>query len=485
MNRCARENKGGKCMRLGKHDKVLQALASMNPVQDGQAGDIQKRLQNGQKNLGEILSKILNAEMQISALDLSLADDAEKLDEVSAELYEVTKKVQAASEMTSLSSSEMVDAHENLSEMIQEVTQSSGKIHQEIEKSNDFLKEVIGLSKGTIQSSNEMKVDMTDLLTIIDSMNEVIEGINDISGQTNLLALNASIEAARAGEAGKGFAVVADEIRQLADDTKILTAHMDEFVGKIHNASQQSAASVTATVDSLEKMNIDLQQVMELNCSNSDNVRLITDSITNIAACSEEMFSSSTNVEEMMQQLKEDCDILSNSTQLLQDTSNKLHDTIGPVKEMESGLDDSLKTIGSMTKDVFFMLDNEIFINSVQGAVLAHKRWLATLETIKNSNIILPLQTNEHKCGFGHFYYSIQPANKEILTIWNGIEKKHKTFHGYGKELITQLQQGKQEEAEKIYQKAEQLSDELIQEFEEIISLAQRCNTNGINIFQG
>lgn len=63
---------------------------------------------------------------------------------------------------------------------------------------------------------------MEELLTVIESMNEVINGINVISGQTNLLALNASIEAARAGEAGKGFAVVADEIRQLADQTKEL-----------------------------------------------------------------------------------------------------------------------------------------------------------------------------------------------------------------------------------------------------------------------
>ena len=78
---------------------------------------------------------------------------------------------------------------------------------------------------------------MNQLSKIISQMNNVIEGINAISSQTNLLALNASIEAARAGEAGKGFAVVADEIRELADETKKLTASMGRFVADIHSAS--------------------------------------------------------------------------------------------------------------------------------------------------------------------------------------------------------------------------------------------------------
>lgn len=472
-------------MRKRKHDEVLHALSMMNPVANSQAQDIQKRLQNGQKKLEQILSRILSAEMQVSALDLALEDDAKKLDEVSTELNDITQKVQSASKITSTSSSEMVDAHENLSQMIQEVTENSSQIHQELEKSDSFLQEVIGLSNSTIKSSNEMKVDMTELLEVVDSMNEVISGINAISGQTNLLALNASIEAARAGEAGKGFAVVADEIRQLADETKELTNHMDEFVAKIHTASQQSAASVGTTVDSLEKINEELAQVMSFNKHNNNNVKAITDSITNIAACSQEMFSSSSNVEEMIHQLKEDCQILNDSSQLLQTTSQQIHNSIKPIKEMESGLDDSLKLIGEMTKDAFYMLDNEIFINSVQGAILAHKKWLATLENIKDSGIILPLQTNEHKCGFGHFYYSITPVNPEILKIWGKIEDKHKTFHGYGREMILQLQQGNTEESDKIYQQAVQLSVDLITDFEKIIELAQKCSADGKNVFQG
>lgn len=470
-------------MRKRKHEEVMNALSAMRPVDDQQAADIYQRLRAGKENIGQIIGQVLNAEMQISALDLSLADNAEKLSDVSSELSGMTKKLQDASESSSLSSTEMVNAHENLSEMIQEVTQNSGQIHSELEKSNDFLNDVISLSTETIQNSTEMKEDMTDLLKVIDRMNEVIEGINNISGQTNLLALNASIEAARAGEAGKGFAVVADEIRQLADGTKELTAHMDSFVGEIHSASQQSAASVTATVESLEKINSNLQEVLNLNSNNTRNVKSITDSITNIAACSEEMFSSTTNVESMMHQLKQDCSVLNESAQMLNETSEQLHGNIGPIKEMEAGLDDALKTFGDMMHDSFYTIDNDIFINAVEGAVLAHKKWLTTLELIKNNNVTVPLQTNEHKCGFGHFYYSVKPEYPGISVIWTRIENKHKDFHAYGKEMLQQVRGGKTSEAEATYKKAENLSKDLINDFEQIISVAKECSTNGINVF--
>lgn len=470
-------------MRKKQHEEVLKALSQMKPVKDSQAQIIQNRLSHGRTNLEQILKYVLESEIKMSALDLTLEDNVAKLDSVCNELSHVTRQVHSVSETTSLSSSEMVEAHENLSEMIQEVTERSGDIYQELEKSNNFLSEVISLSKATIQNSNEMKKDMTDLLKVIDGMNEVIEGINAISAQTNLLALNASIEAARAGEAGKGFAVVADEIRQLADGTKELTSHMDDFVQKIHIASQQSSSSVTTTVDSLEKINDDLSQVMQFNSSNSQHVKNITDSITNIAACSEEMFSSSTNVEEMVHQLKDDCSILTDSSAVLQNTSQKLHNNIEPIKEMETNLDESLKIIGNMATDSFYHLENDTFLGSVQGAISAHKNWLQVLENIKNNHIILPLQTNEHKCGFGHFYYSIRPARPEILSVWNGIEEKHSRLHHYGKELIQQLQQNDPTKVEEIYQSAEQLSIELIGDFEHIIALTKECSEKGYNVF--
>ena len=75
--------------------------------------------------------------------------------------------------------------------------------------------------------------------------------------------MDASIEAARAGEAGRGFAVVAEEIRELATETKSLTARMGAFVNEIQTASQKSSGSVDTTVKELEHINENIPDVVQ------------------------------------------------------------------------------------------------------------------------------------------------------------------------------------------------------------------------------
>ncbi|MBE0484177.1 MAG: PAS domain S-box protein [Bacterioplanes sp.] len=71
---------------------------------------------------------------------------------------------------------------------------------------------------------------MKGVLTVSETIIDIINTINGISEQTNLLALNAAIEAARAGELGRGFAVVADEVRNLAAHSRTASNEIDALV---------------------------------------------------------------------------------------------------------------------------------------------------------------------------------------------------------------------------------------------------------------
>lgn len=474
--------------KAAKNTNILHSFSQMKEMDySSESPDLQSaflRLRDGRKNIEAILERNWDAAQKISKLDLGIADDKDKMTASVQNLVQASEIIHNATQETTSIAGEVTHAHENLTNTIIGASEDAADVFKKIEDGQEELTAIRQLSTRTIDNSHEMKADMESLLELIDQMNEVIEGINSIQSQTNLLALNASIEAARAGEAGKGFAVVADEIRQLAVQTKELTGNMGAFVEHIEGASQKSAKSVALTIDSLDSINGKINSVWELNDLNQKSVGQISESISSLAAVSEEISSSINVLDTQISRMEEQCTSMRIETQHLEIVNTDLENSIKPIIEVEEELDESLKLIGQMSRDVFYMIDNEAFEKFVRNAIEAHKGWLKTLEDMKKQQTVLPLQLDEKKCGFGHFYYAVEPVNAEVRTIWDGLKDKHKEFHSYGKNMIQALFDEDYSKAQEIYQKAEKFSQELISDFEQIIEVSKKLAQQKIKIFE-
>lgn len=453
------------------YKKLLQSIAEMKEedyARQPELAAIYERLLHNRGEFESVLENDMNAVMQISSLDLMLEQYTKNLTNLSSDVANASEIIYQTSVDTTEVAERVNSQHQELTSTIMQTSEESRKVYEKIEEGQKELTGIRELSDQTILMSQDMQRDMDELSDVITHMNEVIAGINAISSQTNLLALNASIEAARAGEAGRGFAVVAEEIRKLAEETQNLTGSMGEFVEGIRNASEKSVLSTKNTIDALGVMTEKIGNVWEMNEENQKNVSLINESIESIAGVSEEIGGSMEEMESAAENIQEQCEKLKENAQDMYQVTEALEKVTKPVIEIEHMLDDAAKTMGKMSQDAFFTLEWHEFKKYIDNAIIAHEGWLKKLKEMVDGREILPLQLDDTKCGFGHFYFAMTPKTPEIRQIWKGLGDKHKKFHSYGASATQALMQKNFEKAESIYREAESYSRELLSDLEEI-----------------
>lgn len=451
-------------MAVRKKTSLIKSLSELREADYGKTPelkDIYDRLQNGRTQLAEVFDKNIKAVMQISSLDLTMQHQTEKI-------MDISRQVEAASAAIfgsvdeSVSMTDNNNRHEELTNTIIDVSGETDSVYRKIEEGQNELTTIKELSSHTMEISEKLQKDMDSLFKIIDHIGDIVSGIDTISMQTNLLALNASIEAARAGTAGRGFAVVAAEIRSLAEETQNLTGNMNEFLEEIRTASKESVQSTTDTMDALGSMAEKISNVWEINLENQNHVSKVNESISSIAAISQELSSSMT---EMENQLRD-------SIGFMKQVGDDLGQAVKPVVDIEKTLDDAVKQMGVMTEDDFYHLENFEFSRYVSNAISAHNTWLVNLKNMVKERTVMPLQLDDSKCGFGHFYYALTPKIPEVLPIWNALGEKHKRFHGYGAQVIQALKNEDYPQAQQLCREAEEYSKGLIADLQTIIKLA-------------
>ena len=469
-----------------KIDKIcLEAVAQLKETDytkaDPQIGQMYQRLVGGRSQLETVMESDLSAVTQISSLETTLTYYTDRLGGISSELANSTDTILQVSTETSRVAGEVSNQQEDLTKTILSASEECATIYKNIEDGQQQLTEIKDLSQTTITESGEMKDNMENLFDVIKHMNEVIDGINSISGQTNLLALNASIEAARAGEAGKGFAVVAEEIRKLAEETQKMTANMGEFVERIKEASGKSADSANAAVTAMNNMNEKINSVWKINDENQKSVGRITDSVSSLAAVSQEISSSMDEMATQASNIQKQCEEQQNETQKLLTIGINLKDAAAPVHQVEKDINAAITTIGEMGKDPFYVMDNSFFLKNMEKAETTYNEWVAFIKDTVDSKTVTHIQTSERKSAFSYLINAMQPQNEQVRAIWNKIVEDYKKVHETGKNVVKAVVNQEFDKAQQLFQEVENASKTIIAEIKQMESTVQQLSGQGLH----
>lgn len=263
----------------------------------------------------------------------------ESMRKLNRQLDSTLRHINDVSEQVAVGSGQLADSSQALAEGATDQAASIEELSANIENVSNIA---AGSAEGAQQAANQIadaareaeksREEINELTAAMERITEtsreienIIGAIEEIASQTNLLSLNASIEAARAGEAGRGFAVVADQIGKLAAD---------------------SAQSAVTTRELIEKSLQEIEKGNEITQHTAETIGTVLASMTSFAGAATSSAEESRSQAELLKQVELGIEQIST---VVQNNSASAEETSAVSEELSAQAESLKDLVGRFT----------------------------------------------------------------------------------------------------------------------------------------
>ncbi len=422
-----------------------------------------------------IIGKINRISEEIDSLSSSINQSSAAINQITQTVVNFVKQIENQS-------SAVVQTSTAVEEMNASIKNIDKITHSKKDKSEDLLELT---KKGKLQMISTNNI-VEKISKNLESVNSIINVINDIAAQTNLLSMNAAIEAAHAGVAGKGFAVVADEIRKLAESSASNSKHIAkdlkvivESIKEVTTSSSQSLSyydeiqiEASAFVDALDEI---INATKELSIGSNEIVNATTSLVEvteNIRTGSHEMETGANEINLAIHSIME--------------AGNKNRNNINEITEITSEINLIFQKLTNSSIESNMIIDGAISVVSmteslseykinIPTVIMQHILWLIKVRLFLDGRLNLAASeiTDHTRCDLGKWLLSnVQDEMKNDKSIQT-LEDKHIKLHLYIKKIIENKEQKTKDALENNFTELINISEKIV---EILIQLNKKLN---------
>lgn len=278
--------------------------------------------------------------------------------------------------------------------------------------------------------------------------------------------------------------VVAEEIRKLADNTKRNLSDMRGFTQNIQQAAGAGQQSLKNTLNSTSGMNEKLDNIAETVKENVAMLNTTVSDVHEVTSLMENVREAAQQVNQAMSVSAQDAERLHTMTQAIHDDAAQSAENAKQISKMDGELSDIVHKMIAALNGGLHAITNEELITNLRKAKTAHENWMLNLKRIADEMVLYPIQTDSHRCAFGHFYHAITIDQPEVHAEWAGIDEVHAQLHTMGATLLAAVKANEGERAHRLYDEAEMLSKKIFVRIDNTIHIIEQKMQQGEEVLR-